>query len=323
MVVVTLPPLPVAAHRGASGYRPEHSLGAFALGLALGASHLEVDLVPTRDGELVVRHDAGLSRTTDVARHRGFAGRRTTRLVDGVPHDDWFVEDFTLEELRSLTVRERWPRLRPGSAQHDGLWPVATFEEVLDLAATTGCGPVGVLAELKHVARFRGLGLPVDEMLLDVLRRRRLDHPASGVSVMAFEDAPLRSLRARTGVPLVRLVDRPEDVSADRLGALAGLVDAVGVAKPVLLGRPGRRRRGERLVREAGRRGMSVWAWTVRAENRFLEAESRTGDGRRAHGDVAGEVRRLLDLGVAGLVTDHPDLVLAAAGSRVRAGSAA
>ncbi|WP_246354874.1 glycerophosphodiester phosphodiesterase family protein [Nocardioides ungokensis] len=301
----------VAAHRGASGYRPEHTLEAFRVGMAQGADDVELDLVATRDGVLVVRHDLELSRTTDVATRPELASRHTTKVVDGEPVTGWFVQDLDLAELRTLTARERMPRARAGSAAHDGRHRVATFEEVVRLVRAESAvhgRSVGVLAELKHAAHHQAAGLPLDALVHDTLRRLGLDHDRSRVSVMAFEDEVLRRLAGQVRVPLVQLVDRREQVTRARLAGIAAYADGIGARKDLLL----REGLGRRLVRRAHREWLTVHAWTLRAENRFLGRAFRSGEGGRRHGDLAAETRHLLDLGVDGLITDHPDRVAGA-----------
>jgi len=309
--VSSLVPTPsVAGHRGASGHRPEHTLDAFALALAMGVDDLELDLVATRDGHLVVRHDTELSRTTDVAARPELAHRRTTRVVDGALLEGWFVDSLTLAELRTVRARERLPRSRPVSAARDGRTGVATLDDVLtlvdDWCASTG-QRAGLLLELKHVAHLRAAGLPVDDLVLDALRRHGLDHDRSRVQVMAFEPEPLRRLAGTARVPLLQLVHRPEQVTARALGRVAAYADGIGCAKHLLLGD-----RGDRVVRDAHRRWLTVHAWTLAAENRFLAPAHRIGSDPDLPGDLAAEARFLLRLGVDGLISDHPDEVVAA-----------
>lgn len=337
MTVTLVPPVPrtrsfplvatpaVVAHRGASGYRPEHTLAAYRLALDLGADAIELDLVMTRDGVPVARHDVELSSTTDVAARPDLADRRTTRWVDGRLLTGWFVEDLLLEEVRSLTARERFPRARPQSAAHErGGHRVATFDEVLGLVREESRRrgrDVGVLVELKHAAYFEAAGLALEEPLLAALERHGLDHPGSGVSVMSFETTVLYRLARSTRVPLVQLLDRghlrPADLAAagdprtyadlvtpSGLAGIERYADGVGPHKALAL--------GSTLVRDAHRRWLTVHAWTLRAENRFLAPAFRTGADPDAPGDLAGEARLLLDLGVDGLITDHPDTVVAA-----------
>ena len=305
-----MPTPSVAGHRGASGQRPEHTLEAFALALAMGVDDLELDLVATRDGHLVVRHDTELSRTTDVAARPDLADRRTTQVVDGALLDGWFVESLTLAELRPLRARERLPRARPVSALHDGRAGVATLDDVLTLVdewwASTG-HRAGLLLELKHVGHLRSAGLPLEELVLDALRRHGLDHDRSRVQVMAFEPEPLRRLAGTARVPLLQLVHRPEQVTPRALAQVATYADGIGCAKHLLLGD-----RGGRVVRDAHRRWLTVHAWTLAAENRFVAPAFRIGSDPDLPGDLAAEARCLLDLGVDGLISDHPDEVVAA-----------
>ncbi|MBB6628847.1 glycerophosphodiester phosphodiesterase [Nocardioides sp. KIGAM211] len=319
----------VVAHRGASGLRPEHSMQAYRLALATGADDLEIDVVTTRDRVLVCRHDAELSRTTDIAQRRDLAHLRTTKLVDGEVVTGWFVEDLLWAEVRTLRTRERWARTRWASAAYDGRGRVVTLDEVLGLVrgeSRRRGRPCGVLVELKHAAYYEALGLPLHEPLLDALRRHDLDHPASPVTVMSFEATVLRRLARSARVPLVQLlgpaVDRPADVVAsggtttfaelatpvglarvedwaDGVGAHTGLVLADGVAPTD-------------LVRDAHRESLTVHVWTLRQENRFLPEPYRSRAGDDAAGDLPGLTTRLLELGVDGLITDHPAVVRAA-----------
>ena len=330
----------VVAHRGASGYRPEHTLEAYRLAVALGADDIELDVVPTRDGILVARHDNELSRTTDVAEHPEFAARRTSREVDGESLSGWFVEDFLLEELRTLTARERHPRTRRQSAAHDGQHGLVTLDEILALvtAETRRSGrTIGVLIELKHATYFDALGLPLDRPVLDALRRHGLDHPRSRVSILSFEATVLRRLASRTRVPLVQLLGkgrgRPADLVAAGdprtyadlaspvgLATIREYADGVGVHRARIL-KPGKggTLTATALVRDAHREWLTVHVWTLRAENRYLSQPFRVGTDPSAHGDLAGEARLLLDLGVDGLITDHPDVVVGVRASGAQA----
>jgi glycerophosphoryl diester phosphodiesterase len=158
----------VIGHRGASAYRPEHTLASYRLAIAMGADFIEPDLVSTRDHELVARHENDIAATTDVAAHPEFADRRTTKVIDGVSLTGWFAEDFTLAELRTLRAKERLPELRPANTAFDGLERIPTFQEVIDLARSEG---VGLYPETKHPTYFDGLGLSLEEPLVETLRR--------------------------------------------------------------------------------------------------------------------------------------------------------
>ena len=199
----------VIAHRGASGYRPEHTLASYRLAIALGADYVEPDLVSTRDGVLVARHENEISRTTDVAGRREFADRMTTKVVDGREMTGWFTEDFTLAEIKTLRAVERLPDLRPRNTRYDGRYEVPTFDEILALVEEESVRlgrSVGVYPETKHPSYFAELGLALETPLLADLGRHGLDGPSSPVFIQSFESGNLQWLRPRTPLPLVQLV---------------------------------------------------------------------------------------------------------------------
>ncbi|MFN3597518.1 MAG: glycerophosphodiester phosphodiesterase family protein [Rubricoccaceae bacterium] len=321
----------VIAHRGASGYRPEHTLEAYRLAAEQGADVIEPDLVITRDGVLVARHDAELSLSTDVAERPAFADRRATRRIDGQEVAGWFVDDFSLDELRTLRARERLPRLRPASAAFDGRFAVPTFAEVLALADSLGRArgrPVGVYPELKHPTYFAARGLPMEAPLLADLARAGLLRATDPVWIQSFEVGILERLRPQTSLRLVLLAypgAQPPDVAAaggaetyedllspEGLARVATFADALGVHTSLVLplgpdGAPGQ---PTSLVAHARALGLEVHVWTLRAENAYLPAPFRhPGGGPEAHGDLAGWARALVAAGVTGIFTDHPDLV--------------
>jgi glycerophosphoryl diester phosphodiesterase len=323
----------VVAHRGASGQRPEHTLAAYRTAVRMGVDDIEVDLVVTADGVLVARHENELSRTTDVATRPDLAHLRTTRTVDGRRVTGWFTEDLTVAQLKTLTARERMPATRPRSAAWSGTEGVPTFTEVLAMAGAEGVRrgrTVGVMVEVKHAAHFAARGLPVEDRLLADLRRHGLDEPWARVTLMSFETTVLRRLAERTRLPVVQLVggatQRPPDlraagdtrtyadlVSPDGLARIDEYADGIGALKDLVLppDRDGAVGAPSSLVRDAHRRWLTVHAWTVRAENRFLPTNFRRGPDPDAPGDMAGETRALLAAGVDGVITDHPDLALA------------
>jgi glycerophosphoryl diester phosphodiesterase len=272
----------VIAHRGASGYRPEHTLAAYELGAQQGADYIEPDLVATRDGELVARHENEISGTTNVADRPEFADRRTTKEIDGKAYDGWFTEDFTLAELKTLRARERIPDVRPENAAYDGEYEIPTLQEVIDLAARLG---VGIYPETKHPAYHRSLGLALEPRLVEALRRT--DVP---VFVQSFDPASLRELGAELSHPLVQLVGKgPVDVAAT-----AAYAQAIGPAKQLV---------DAALVDAAHAAGLAVHPYTFRREPRFLS------DGAP---DLAAELRGYYELGVDGVFTDNPDLAVRA-----------
>jgi glycerophosphoryl diester phosphodiesterase len=321
----------VIAHRGASGYRPEHTLAAYELAIELGADYLEPDLVSTRDHVLVVRHENEISGTTDVAHHPEFADRETMKTIDGVPVIGWFTEDFTLAELGTLRARERLPAIRPAGAAFDGRYHIPTFQQVIDLARRRH---VGIYPETKHPTYFDSIGLPLEEPLVQALHSNGYRGRDAPVFVQSFEVGSLRRLRRMTDVPLVQLLDdhgRPYDLVASGdprtyadlatpvgLAELAAHVQGIGPSKRLIVPHDANNRRGSptALVGDAHRAGLLVHPWTFRRENIFLPEDLRRGDPAspaylRAVGDLPAELRQFRELGVDGLFSDNPDLAVA------------
>jgi len=319
----------VIAHRGASGHRPEHTLEAYALAVEQGADVIEPDLVMTRDGVLVARHENEISETTDVAAHPAFADRRTTKTIDGEEVTGWFTEDFSLAELKTLRAIERLPALRPESAAFDGRFEIPTFDEVLALAARLGDArgrSVGLYPETKHPTFFRRIGLPLEAPLVGALHAAGLSGADDPAWVQSFEVGNLELLRGMTRLRLVQLAmpgaapaDRPEAsyeamMTPDGLATVATYADAIGVARAMVL--DPETLAPTPLVADAHAAGLDVHVWTVRAENVFLPPPLRRGDDPAGHGDLAGEVRALAEAGVDGLFSDFPGLAVAALGRR-------
>jgi len=323
----------VVAHRGASGDRPEHTLAAYGEAIRQCADVIEPDVVSTKDGVLVARHENEIGGTTDVASRPEFAARRTTKTIDGRSVTGWFTEDFTLAELRTLRATERLPAVRAGNTAFDGLYQVPTLEEVLDLARTSRtCSgrPVGVYPETKHPTYFDSVGLSLERPLVRALRDAELDGRGAPVLLQSFETANLRELDRMSRATIVQLVDcsgAPYDLVAagDRrtyadLVTPAGLrrisryADAVGLCKDRMIPRTADGRLGEPtpVIADAHRAGLLVHGWTFRRENTFLPTEFRRGADPAAAGDLAGEVRAFLDAGMDGLFTDNPGIGVAA-----------
>ena len=281
----------VIGHRGASGHRPEHTSLAYRLAWRSGADSVEPDVVSTRDGVLVCRHDLDLARTTDVADHPAFASRRRRMLVEGREQHGWFVQDFDLAELRQLRSRERWPDKRFVSARYDGQLGILTLAELLDMreAESQRAGRrLGVHIELKHPQLFAELGMPLHEPLVDLLRTYRLTSALSAASVMSFDEGVLRRLHRQVDTELVQLVDKGEPVKRRRFQRIATYATAVGLHQQLARPRP---------VAKASGAGLDVLVWTLREETRT-------------------DVARLMDLGVDGLLTDFPDVAVQARDSR-------
>jgi len=315
----------VIGHRGAAGYRPEHTLASYRLAIEMGADYIEPDLVSTRDGVLVARHENEIGGTTDVADHPLFARRRSTRCIDGREVTGWFTEDFTLAELKKLRAKERLPRVRPANTWYDGHFEIPTFDEVLEMAERGSRRrgvTIGVYPETKHPTYFDSVGLSLEEPLVAALRRHHLDRPNAPVLIQSFEVGNLRELAAMTTVPLVQLVEcggAPYDleragdgrtyadlVSADGLREVASYAAGIGVHKDLVL--PD----GVGLVDAAHDAGLVVHVWTVRDENRFLAERFRSGSDPNARGDSLAQTQALLEAGVDGVFTDHADTAVEA-----------
>jgi glycerophosphoryl diester phosphodiesterase len=303
----------VIGHRGASGYLPEHTLPSYALAVLQGADYIEPDLVATRDGVLVARHENEIGGTTDVATREQFVSRRRRQRVDGEPVEGWFVEDFTLAELKTLRARERIPELRPENASYDGQFEVPTFDEVLELLAginasrrIAGRPLVGVYPETKHPTHFAQRGLPLEPALLAALDRGLLGAP---VFIQSFEASSLEQLRACCALPLVQLLNVNALLDAASLAAIAGYAQAIGVPKSLLVSEgPQGALAATTLASDAHAAGVAVHVWTFRAENAFLPVALRRGTAPQEHGDISAEMKLHLSAGADGLFCDQPDI---------------
>jgi len=319
----------VIAHRGASGYRPEHTLAAYRLAIRLGADYVEPDLVSTKDGVLVARHENEISGTTDVADHPEFADRRTTKTIDGNPITGWFTEDFTLAELKTLRAKERLPQVRPDNTRYDGRFEVPTLDEVLDLVreeSRLAGRRIGVYPETKHPTYFDSIGLSMEEPLVSTLREHGLDRAKAKVFIQSFETGNLQDLDEMTSAPLVQLVDAagaPYDlvaagdprtyadlVTPAGMADIAEYADGVGANKNLVLPRDpatGATGAPSALVDDAHAESLIVHVWTLRDENQFMATNFRIGTDPNAKGDIFAEVTAFLDAGVDGMFADYPD----------------
>jgi glycerophosphoryl diester phosphodiesterase len=327
----------VIAHRGASGYVPEHTLAGYYLAVQQGADCIEPDLVSTADGVLVARHENEISGTTDVAARPEFAHLKTTRVVDGIELDGWFTEDFTLAELKTLRARERIADLRAANARFDGQLEIATVDEILDLVAglekqrahaararhEPPPRPIGVHFEIKHASYFAARGLAMEAPLVEALRRHDHDDVDAPVFLQSFEVGNLQALRGMTQAPLMQLMEAqgaPWDLAvagdsrnyasmATRRGLaqIATYADAIGVHKTLVIPRTAQGRLGEptHLVADAHAEGLAVHAWTFRAENHFLPVELRVGDDPAGLGDLEAEIYAYFKAGVDGVFADQ------------------
>lgn len=330
-----LPVPTVIGHRGTSGYRPEHTLGSYQLALDMGAHIVEQDLVPTRDGHLVCRHENDITATTDVADHPEFASRRTTKKVDGVSLTGWFTEDFTLAELKTLRAKERIPGTRQKNTLYDGRWEIPTFEEVLRWADREGRRrgkPVWLYVETKHPTYFRGLGLGLEEPLAKLLRRYNRHREQSPLILQSFEPGSIQRLARLVETPRVVLLsaagDRPWDfvtsgdprtvadlVKPAGLKWMASFAQGIGPTLDLVIPKDasGRLTAPTTLVRDAHARGLVLHPFTMRNENTFLPADFRRGTDPNAYGDAFGAFQAYFATGIDGVFSDNPDTALLAA----------
>ncbi|GGO82632.1 glycerophosphodiester phosphodiesterase [Wenjunlia tyrosinilytica] len=330
-----LPVPAVIGHRGASGYRPEHTFGSYELAAELGADVVEQDLVPTKDGHLVCRHENDITGTTDVSEHREFADRRTTKTVDGVSITGWFTEDFTLAELKTLRAKERIPAVRQRNTLYDGRWAVPTFEEVLRWAAgrrAKSGRPLWLHVETKHPSYFRKLGLGLEEPLARLLRAHGKGRRNSPVFLQSFEPSSLQRLGRLVGNPRIQLLSgptsRPWDfteagdprtvadlVTPEGLAWIAGFAQGIGPTTELIvptdpatgkLGKP------TTLVRDAHNEGLVLHPYTLRNENQFLPADFRKGTVPTDYGNSFGAFKLYFELGIDGVFSDNPDTAVLA-----------
>ncbi|MGW0668810.1 glycerophosphodiester phosphodiesterase [Streptomyces sp. NPDC002746] len=330
-----LPVPTVIGHRGTSGYRPEHTLGSYQLALDMGAHVIEQDLVPTRDGHLVCRHENDITATTDVSAHPEFASRKTTKTIDGTPLTGWFTEDFTLAELKTLRAKERIPGNRQKNTLYDGRWEIPTFEEVLRWADREGRRrgkPVWLYVETKHPTYFRGLGLGLEERLVKLLRRYDRHRAQSPLILQSFEPSSIQRLAKLVATPRVVLLSgtgtRPWDFTAtgdprttDDLVKPAGLkwmatfAQGIGPTLDLIIPKDASGELAEptTLVRDAHARGLILHPYTMRNENTFLPADFRRGSDPNAYGDAFGAFAAYFATGIDGIFSDNPDTALLAA----------
>ncbi|MEU7246172.1 glycerophosphodiester phosphodiesterase [Streptomyces sparsogenes] len=329
-----LPVPTVIGHRGASGYRPEHTLGSYQLALDLGADIIEQDLVPTKDGHLVCRHENDITATTDVAAHPEFADRKTTKTVDGTALTGWFTEDFTLAELKTLRAKERIPGTRQRNTLYDGRWEVPTFEEVLQWAEREGRERgrrIWLYVETKHPTYFRKLGLGLEERLAKLLRaygRHRKDSPTF---LQSFEPSSIQRLRKLVATPAVVLLStansRPWDfveagdprtvadlVKPEGLAWIADYADGIGPDLSLIIPRDssGKLTTPTTLVKDAHAADLVLHPYTMRNENSFLPADFRRGTDATAYGDAFGAFKKYFETGIDGIFSDNPDTALLA-----------
>ena len=312
----------IIAHRGASGERPEHTIASYQLAIDQGADYIEPDLVLTKDGVLVARHENEISETTDVAAHSEFAARKVTKTIDGAKKTGWFTEDFTLAELKTLRAKERLPQLRATNMAYDGQFMVPTFDEILTLIKANEAKngrKIGVYPETKHPSYFASIGSPHEAVLLAALTRFGYGKRSDLVFIQSFEVGNLKALRGKTKLRLIQLIDAeggPADAPTLRyaqmitpagLKAVAAYADGIGPNKALVIPRDasGALAAPTALVKDAHKVGLAVHPWTFRRENYFLPLALRSSADPTKVGDLATEIAVFVAAGIDGLFSDN------------------
>ncbi|MET7606831.1 glycerophosphodiester phosphodiesterase [Streptomyces avermitilis] len=331
----SLPKPTVIGHRGASGYRPEHTFGSYELALDLGAHVVEAgDLVPTKDGHLVCRHEPEIGGTTDVSAHPEFADRKTTKTLDGVATTGWFTEDFTLAELKTLRAVERIPATRQRNTIYNGRWEIPTFEEVLrwqDEQTRKRGRQVWIYPETKHPTYFRKLGLGLEERVAKLLRKYGKDKKNSPVIIQSFEPSSIQRLNKLVGNPLAVLLSaantRPWDfveagdprtvadlVKPEGLEWIASYAQGIGPTLDLVIPKDasGNLTTPTTLVADAHDAGLILHPYTMRNENTFLPTNFKKGTDANAYGDVFGAFKAYFETGIDGVFSDNADTALLA-----------
>ncbi|WP_405055820.1 glycerophosphodiester phosphodiesterase [Kribbella sp. NBC_01505] len=322
----------IVGHRGASGYRPEHTLASYELAARMGADYIEPDLVSTKDHVLVTRHEPEIGGTTDVAKHPEFANRKKTKVLDGVKLTGWFTEDFTLKELKTLRAEERIPAIRQHNTVFNDRYQIPTFQEVIDLTKRLSKElgrPVGIYPETKHPTYFRQQGLALEPELVKTLNRNGLNRPDAKVFVQSFEVSNLIALHKQLRVPLVQLTDavgQPYDftvagdkrtyadiTSAKGLKDVAKYAAGLGPYKEQIIPftADGKLGKPTTLVADAHRAGLVVHPYTFRVENNFLPANFDSDAVPSDSGNLFGEIAAYRATGIDGLFTDNTDVAVA------------
>ncbi|XP_041974004.1 glycerophosphodiester phosphodiesterase, periplasmic-like [Aricia agestis] len=322
----------VVAHRGASGYVPEHTTGAYALAVTMGADYVEPDAVMTKDGHIIARHENELSLSTDVAEREEFANRYRTQNINGVPTSGWFSEDFTLAEIKTLRSIERIPNIRPGNARMDGAYDVPTLQEIIDLVRGLEISEnrtIGIYPEIKHSTHFQRIGLGMEQPLVDIFHNNGYIGPDAPVYIQSMEVNNLKELKKITNLRLVQLFganrnslpfDQAElgtDLTYGKMATPEGLAEiatyasAVGPDKGYIIPRDENDNLASAtsFVADAHRVGLQVHPYTFRSENTYLPREFRSSDADHEIGDMQSELRAFIEAGIDGAFVDQPDLL--------------
>lgn len=314
------PPL-VIGHRGASGYRPEHTLASYELAIHMGADYIEPDIVSTKDGVLIARHENDISETTDVGNVRKFANRKTTKTIDGREVTGWFTEDFTLAEIKTLRAKERLPFR---NHFYDSQFEIPTLQELIALAkqksAQTG-RIIGIYPETKYPTYFKSIHLSLEEPLVAILEANGYTNSEAPVFIQSFEVENLKQLNKITDLPLVQLLDdadkRPYDfvmkgdsrtyanlTSPKELAKIAEYAEALGPYKRLIvpISEDKRLKPATSLINDAHAVGLKVHTWTFRKEDQYLAPDY--------NGNPQAEYEQFFKLGIDGVFSDFPDIAV-------------
>jgi glycerophosphoryl diester phosphodiesterase len=331
----------VIGHRGASGYRPEHTLASYELAARMGADFIEPDVVTTKDGVLVCRHEPEIGGTTDVADHPEFADRKKTKKLDGVDVTGWWAEDFTLRELRTLYAAERLPAVRQENTLYNKRLRVPLLDEVFQLREKLSRSlgrRIGIYPETKHPTYFQKLGMPLEKRLLDLIRKHGLNHPDAPIFVQSFETTNLGQLRklglktqavqllSATGAPYDLIAAGDPRTYADLitpkgLAVIAQYAQGLGPDKSLIIPRAADNSLSKptSLVDDAHAKGLLVHPYTFRAENTFLPKDYQIGTDPNDFGRAIDEQIAFLETGIDGLFTDEADIGVFARSERAAA----
>jgi glycerophosphoryl diester phosphodiesterase len=292
----------VLGHRGACGYRPENTLEAFELAIAQGADGVECDLVPTKDGELIIRHENWLNGTTDIETHLQFGQRSRAGYSDGITENGFFSEDFDLAELANVRAIERLPELRPGSAKFDGEFMIPTIDQLL---AAPFMDHKTLVIEVKHGMHFTTRGIDIAGILSKKLQQSNWKARGIKLVIESFDYEMLLLLKAACGedkryvflTEQVRLPDNQDRLTADYLEKIAGDFDGVSLDLPLLLEKDetGTHTISNGSIELAKTAGLEVYAWTLKAED--------------ATTSVDEYFAKVALTGLDGIFVDQPDLL--------------
>lgn len=318
MTITNKKPL-IIGHRGACGYRPEHTLASYELAIEMQADYIEPDLVSTKDGVLIARHENDITETTNVADQPEYANRNTTKKIDGRTVTGWFTEDFTLKEIKTLWAKERLP-FRNHS--YDNQFKIPTLQEIIDLVKhkSSEVGrPIGIYPETKHPTYFKSINLPLEELLVNILNKNGYSSNNAKIFIQSFEVDNLKQLKQLTDLPLIQLLGeekmQPYDffikndqrtygdlINPKELEKIAEYADGIGVDKRLVIPATVEKRLkpATNLIADAHAVNLKIHAWTFRNEKQYLAPNYQN--------QPQTEYEQFFQLGIDGVFSDFPDL---------------